>query len=115
MSRFFEILFWHRGRLVIINGVFFNYLYIYIVNGCPLAILEGFIPFTNFLSTDLKGSSSWPTPPLFPPRDTSERRVLAGKAATIGREVGVNSALEPEPGGGEASFLGKILSGRNLK
>ena len=82
------------------------------VNGCPLAILEGFIPFTKFSPLTL-GSSSWPTPPS-PPRDTSERRVLAGKAATIGREVGVNSALEPEPGGGEASFLGKILSGRKL-
>ena len=51
------------------------------------------------LSTDLK-SSSWQHP--LPPQ-TSERRVLAGKAATIGREVGVNSELEPEepePGGG---------------
>ena len=68
------------------------------VNGCPLAILEGFIPFTNSLHWPEKLIMATPPNP-----QTSERRVLAGKAATIGREVGVNSELEPEepePGGG---------------
>lgn len=89
---------------------FLQLLYIYImVNWCPLAILEGFIPLL-ILSTDL-GELIMATPPN---PHTSERRVLAGKAATIGREVGVNSALEPEPGGGFEFSRGGVFSGRNL-